>query len=61
MMPPDIIRKLEAELNKGITTKVQALYLMAAIRKLLEQPHRVSGVRRTVYGDKAHPTTEAER
>jgi len=37
MTPPDIIRKLAAELNKGITTEVQALYLMASVRKLLEQ------------------------
>jgi len=37
MTPPDIIRKLEAELGRGITTQAQALYLMAGIRKLLEQ------------------------
>ena len=37
MTPPDIIRKLEAELGRGITTQAQALYLMAGIRRLLEQ------------------------
>jgi hypothetical protein len=37
MTPPDIIRKLEAEVGRGITTQAQALYLMAGIRKLLEQ------------------------
>jgi hypothetical protein len=36
-MQQDIIRKLEAELRSGITTEVQVVYLMAAIRKLLEQ------------------------
>jgi hypothetical protein len=37
MTPADIIRKLEAELGRGITTQAQALYLMAGIRRLLEQ------------------------
>jgi hypothetical protein len=36
-MTPDIISKLETELRIGITTEVQVVYLMAAIRKLLEQ------------------------
>jgi hypothetical protein len=33
----NIIEKLKAELNKGITTEPQVVYLMAEIRKLLEQ------------------------
>ncbi|MGA9182755.1 MAG: hypothetical protein WB117_17470 [Candidatus Acidiferrales bacterium] len=36
-MREDIIRKLEMELRSGITTEIQVVYLMAAIRKLLEQ------------------------
>lgn len=32
-----IVRKLASELDKGITTEVQVVYLMAAVRKLLEQ------------------------
>jgi hypothetical protein len=36
-MTPDIIRKLGREIDKGITTEVQVVYLMVALRKLLEQ------------------------
>ena len=36
-MTKDIIRKLEAELRVGITTEVQVVYLLAGLRKLLEQ------------------------
>lgn len=36
-MTPDIIRKLEAELKTGITTEVQVVYLLVAIRKLIER------------------------
>lgn len=36
-MTEEIIRKLTAELNKGITTEVQVVYLLAGIRKLLER------------------------
>jgi hypothetical protein len=37
MVPPEIVRKLETLLRAGITTEAEALYLMAAVRKLLEQ------------------------
>jgi hypothetical protein len=37
MTPPEIIRKLTAELDRGITTEPQVVYLMAGVRKLLEQ------------------------
>jgi hypothetical protein len=37
MAPPEIIRKLGIEFGKGITTEAQVVYLMAGIRKLLEQ------------------------
>jgi hypothetical protein len=37
MTAPAIIRKLEAELSKGITTESQVVYLLAEVRKLLEQ------------------------
>ncbi|MBI1955641.1 MAG: hypothetical protein HYS38_04540 [Acidobacteria bacterium] len=37
MTKEDIIRKLEAELNGGITTEPQVVYLMTGLRKLLEQ------------------------
>src|ERR1700688_2050020 len=37
MTPPDIIKKLEVLLGAGITTETQVVYLMVAIRKLLEQ------------------------
>ena len=36
-MTEEIIRKLTAELNKGITTEVQVVYLLAGIRKLIER------------------------
>jgi hypothetical protein len=34
---PDIIRKLAGELDEGITTEVQVVYLLAGIRKLIER------------------------
>jgi len=36
-MKNDIIRKLEVELSGGIRTEPQVVYLMAGLRKLLEQ------------------------
>ena len=36
MSTPEIIRKLKDELDKGIATEVQAIYLLAGIRKLIE-------------------------
>lgn len=36
-MTEAIIKKLTAELNKGITTEVQVVYLLAGIRKLIER------------------------
>src|SRR5947207_2263802 len=36
-MTEDIIRKLTVELNKGITTEVQVVYLLVGIRKLIER------------------------
>src|SRR5258708_6215532 len=36
-MTPDIIRKLAGELDAGITTEVQVVYLLAGIRKLIER------------------------
>lgn len=36
-MTPDIIRKLTAELDKGITTEVQVVYVLAGIRKIIER------------------------
>ena len=36
-MTNDIIRKLEAQLEGGITTEAQVVYLMTGLRKLLEQ------------------------
>ncbi|MGD0887249.1 MAG: hypothetical protein ABSA46_20590 [Thermodesulfovibrionales bacterium] len=36
-MTPDILRKLAVELNTGITTEVQVVYLLAGIRKLIER------------------------
>lgn len=36
-MTRDIIRKLAGELDKGITTEVQVVYLLAGIRKLIER------------------------
>lgn len=40
MSTPDILRKLTAELEKGITTEVQVVYLLAGIRKLIERDER---------------------
>ena len=36
-MTPAIIRKLTAELEKGVTTEVQVVYLLAGIRKIIER------------------------
>ncbi len=36
-MTEEIIRKLSAELRKGITTEPQVVYLLAGIRKLIER------------------------
>lgn len=36
-MTPDIIRKLTAELDSGIKTEVQVVYLLTGIRKLIER------------------------
>lgn len=36
-MIPDIITKLQAELSAGIKTEAQVIYLMAQIRKIIEQ------------------------
>ena len=36
-MLEEIIRKLTAQLNKGITTEVQVVYLLVGIRKLIER------------------------
>jgi hypothetical protein len=36
-MTPDIIRKLAVELNKGITSEVQVVYLLAGIRRIIER------------------------
>jgi hypothetical protein len=36
-MTPDIIRKLTAELDAGITTEIQVVYLLAGIRKIIER------------------------
>ena len=36
-MTEEIIRKLTAQLNKGITTEVQVVYLLVGIRKLIER------------------------
>lgn len=36
-MTPDMLSKLEIELVSGITTEVQVVYLLAAIRKLMER------------------------
>jgi hypothetical protein len=36
-MIPDIVRKLEALLNKGVTAEAEVVYLMSGLRKLLEQ------------------------
>src|ERR1017187_6979229 len=37
MTPPHIVGKMEVLLSHGITTEAQVVYLMAAVRKLLEQ------------------------
>jgi hypothetical protein len=39
MTPPQIFGKMEVLLSQGITTEAQVVYLMAAVRKLLEQRH----------------------
>ncbi len=44
-MEPEILRKLGALLRDGIEGEPQAVYLMAAIRKLLEQ----QGVKQQYY------------
>jgi hypothetical protein len=36
-MTPDIIRKLTRELDTGITTEVQVVYVLAGIRRLIER------------------------
>ena len=36
-MTEEIIRKLTAQLNNGITTEVQVVYLLVGIRKLIER------------------------
>ena len=36
-MTKDIIRKLTAELDSGITTEVQVVYVLAGIRKIIER------------------------
>ena len=36
-MTPDILYKLTTELNRGITTEVQVVYLLVGIRKLIER------------------------
>jgi len=40
-MEPAIIRKLTEELNSGITTEAQVVYLLVEIRKLLEQQNEM--------------------
>jgi hypothetical protein len=37
MSTPDICRKLRAELEIGITTEIQVVYLLAGVRKLIER------------------------
>ena len=36
-MRADILKKLETLLTKGITSEAEVVYLMSAVRKLLEQ------------------------
>ena len=36
-MTEESIRKLTAQLNKGITTEIQVVYLLVGIRKLIER------------------------
>jgi hypothetical protein len=45
-MEPEILRKLGTLLREGINSEPQAVYLMAAIRKLLEQQ---SGAKQRYY------------
>ena len=42
MSTPEIIRKLTDELDKGIATEVQTVYVLAGIRKLIERD-RIEG------------------
>src|SRR5260370_1442382 len=37
MSMPEIIRKLSEELDKGITTEVQVVYVLAGVRKVIER------------------------
>ena len=37
MATPEIIRKLKDELDKGIATEVQVVYVLAGIRKVIER------------------------
>jgi len=37
MTTRDIISKLTSELDKGITTEAQAVYLLVGIRKIIER------------------------
>jgi hypothetical protein len=37
MATPEIIRKLTEELDKGVTTEVQVVYVLAGVRKLIER------------------------
>ena len=37
MSTPEIIRKLTEELDNGITTEVQVVYVLAGVRKLIER------------------------
>ena len=39
-MKEEIIRKLTAQLNEGITTEVQVVYLLVGIRKLIERDEK---------------------
>jgi hypothetical protein len=39
MSKPEIIRKLAEELDRGITTEVQVVYVLAGVRKLIERDH----------------------
>jgi hypothetical protein len=41
-MTEEIIRKLTAELNKGITTEAQVVYLLAGVRKLIERDDKTT-------------------
>ena len=37
MSTPEIIRKLTEELDNGITTEVQVVYVLAGVKKLIER------------------------